>query len=126
MITSNGGAARYLQHLTNNVAKALETGGMLVEQRAQERAPIHTGTMMRSVTHTPALLMGGALTVYVGPGPEAPYAIYTEEDEYLPKNLGPKSVIKGTATIPWLRPALADEKQDILALIETAIRSTRP
>lgn len=116
---------QFISRLTNNVGKALEAAGMLVEDKAQTRAPLWTGTMMRSVTHTPVMNIGGDLVVFVGPGPEAPYAIYTEDDRYMPKRPGPKSRLKG-ATLPWLRPALHDCESDIRAMLAEAVRRSIP
>lgn len=135
MVAQRGTSTRYIEHLANNIGKALEAGGMLVEQTAQIYAPLYTGNMMRSVGHTPPRLINGKLGVLIGPGPEAPYAKYTELDDYLsylymdfavPKQLGPKSVAKGTARMPWLRPALKDNKGEIVSLIVKAVRSTKP
>lgn len=121
---------QYLVHLVANLAKALYLGGKVVENKAQDYSPVYTGTMMRSVTTTPARKLGGNLVVHIGPGPEAPYAKYTELDEYMTtksgkkKELGEISQAKG-AKMPWLRPALRDSKDDIEKLLSAAIVSTR-
>lgn len=125
METDNG-HVRYLRHLDENIKKALNLGGHLVARKAQEFAPIETGTMMRSVDVTPTRRIKGVLTVLVGPGPEAPYAPYTEEDRYLEnKELGPKSQQKRTARMPWLRPALEEEKDGVVDILSAAITGTK-
>jgi len=147
-VESDNGHIRYLGHLDENVKKALHLGGQLIARKAQEFAPIETGTMMRSVDVTPTQRIKGVLTVLVGPGPEAPYAPYTEEDRYLEnkelgpksqqkrtateedrylenKELGPKSQQKRTARMPWLRPALEEEKDNVLDILSSAITGTK-
>ena len=123
---SDNGHIRYLRKLDENVKKALYLGGQLVGNKAQEFSPEDTGTMMRSVDVTPARRVQGVLTVYIGTGPEAPYAPYTEEDRYIEnKELGPKSQQKSGAQMPWLRPALEAEKDDVLKILSSAIIGTR-
>ncbi len=126
MVKQAGTVLRYLRNLDRNVRGALAAGGLLVGQTGQDYAPIFTRTMERSVGATPALPVPGGYRVLVGPGPEAPYARYTEEDRYVEhKSLGPKSEAKGTARLPWLRPALRDNEQTIRGLVVSAVRSTR-
>lgn len=127
MVKAAGTSARYLQRLDRNVRKALEMGGALVEDTAQVYAPVDTRTMERSVSHTPAMPIPGGYRVLIGPGPEAPYAPYTERDEYVEgKSLGPNSEAKGTARMPWLRPALRDNAAEIREIVTAAVRATRP
>jgi hypothetical protein len=126
MVKARGTAERYLRNLDRNVRRALEAGGMLVEDAAQEKAPINTRTMERSVSHTPAVFTGGRYQVLVGSGPEAPYAPFTELEQFVKdKQLGPKSEAKGTAEMPWLRPALEESEPQIRTLVRQAVRATR-
>jgi hypothetical protein len=124
MVSSIGKSSSYIRRLNENVKKALIVGAMAVEQRAKENAPVDTGTMMRSVSHTPVLEGASSYFIHIGPGPEAPYAIYTEEEPYISQHgLGRISEMKN-ASMPWLKPALEESREDILNAVAQAIRRT--
>lgn len=109
-------------------AQALTGGGHILAQRMQERAPLDTGRMTRSVHVTEPLINvstylageGSNISVFVGPTVE--YAKYTEEEPWIiGKRPGPKSQIKG-ATIPWMRPAEKDTRAEVAAFISEGLR----
>ena len=126
MVKSDGRHTGYLKRLEKNLKRALVLGGYAVKDKAQEFAPISTATMMASVDITTPRWEGDELVVRVGSGPEAPYAKYTELPEYTKgKKLGVKSQAKGTARIPWLKPALDDQRENCIKIINSAIVNTR-
>ena len=126
-ITREGLLEGKLAQLDGNVSRAVEMVAQLVETGAQQNAPVLTGTMERSVSHTPTSMVNGVYTSYVGPGSEAPYAKYTELDAYMPKTPGVISAAKG-AIMPWLRPAAqavaasGNAKAILVAAIQGALR----
>lgn len=108
-----------LEQLAQAAALALTGGGMILAQRAQERAPVLTGRMMRSVHVTEPRFEEDGVSVSVGPTVE--YAKYTEEMPWIiGKRPGPISQIKG-ATIPWLVPSLRDTEQEIRSFIANGL-----
>ena len=142
MVKSDNQHTGYLKRLEKNLKRALILGGYVVKDKAQEFAPVLTATMMASVDITTPRWEGDELVVRVGTGPEAPYAKYTELEEYLTldrgeegvtelrllsgrKQLGPKSLAKGTARMPWLKPALDDQRDNCIKIINAAITNTR-
>jgi hypothetical protein len=128
MVKARGDAQAYLRRLDLRLRKAVDAAGALVEDTAQKYSPVNTGTMMASVHHTDVVGDERGYRTTVGPGLEAPYAQYTEKDEFLVtrsgrrKKLGRISVLKGTAQMPWLRPALHDNEAAIKSVIKAAVR----
>jgi hypothetical protein len=128
VVFSKGQMERKLRRLESNLFIAVEAGAMIVEDTAQDFSPVWTGTMMRSVSHTPATREGDRIFSKIGPGPEAPYSKYTELLRYLItpsgklKGLGPKSRRKSKARLPWLVPALGVRGKRITRLIISAYR----
>ena len=107
------------QEIEAGFAMGLRKGGLLVRQAAQQRAPVLTGRMMRSVTVSEPRKDGKVILVRVGP--RVTYAKFTEEEPYVSRRkLGAISEAKG-ATMPWLKPALEEQRPAALALIRASI-----
>ncbi len=99
---------------------ALEGGALILKQRMQQLAPIWTGRMQRSVHIGDVTRRADGFAITVGP--TVSYAKYTELEPWIiGKRPGPKSQIKG-ATIPWMRPAADDVREDVQGHIEGSIR----
>lgn len=104
------------------MGKSLKLGGQILKQRMQERAPVWTGRMERSVRVSNVQKASDSIFVLVGP--TVGYAKFTEEEPWIiGKRPGPKSQIKG-ATIPWMKPAADDVRDEVTALIRGALSLT--
>ncbi len=102
--------------------KSLRLGGQILKQRMQERSPVWTGRMERSVRISNVQKSADFVRVLVGP--TVGYAKFTEEEPWIiGKRPGPKSQIKG-ATIPWMKPAADDVRDEVTALIRGALSLT--
>jgi len=111
-VTRQGGSEAYVERLQANLLEGVKLWAQLLVTLAQKNAPELSGTMTRSITMSEPVATSTSVTITVGPGAEAPYALYTELAMYLtakngPKQLGPISVQKGSI-MPWLIPSLHD------------------
>lgn len=108
--------------LDRAVEDALTLGGKILADRMQELSPLLTGRMERSVQVGEVQKTADGFRVMVGPTVE--YARYTELEPYIIGKIpGIKSQIKG-ATIPWMRPAVDDKREEIIAFVQNAVRLT--
>lgn len=89
--------------LENAVKRGLILSGQLVAQRAQQKAPVDTGRLKRSITSIPQQMGRGTFKVLVGTN--VIYALFQE--------LGTKFM----KAQPYLRPALKESAEDIKQLI---------
>lgn len=89
--------------LENAVKRGLILSGQLVAQRAQQKAPVDTGRLKRSITSVPQQTGRGAFKVLVGTN--VVYALFQE--------VGTKFM----KAQPYLRPALKESVEDIRQLI---------
>lgn len=106
--------------LDANNAMGLRKAGLIVRQRAQQRALVDTGRMMRGITVDEPFWRGKQQVVQIGPTVD--YGIYTEDDRYIAgKHPGPISQAKG-ATMPWLRPAFEESKAEAMAVFLAQLR----
>lgn len=111
-----------LRALENAMDRALQGGGLILKQEMQRLAPELTGRMLRSVRVTPTEKEPNGFSVRVGPTVD--YAKYTEEEPWtVGKRPGPKSQIKGVS-IPWMKPAAQNKRDEITNFIQTGIRTT--
>ena len=122
-----------LAHRTHNLDAALgildrtmrlglSHGGLILKQRMQERSPELTGRMVRSVYVSEVRHSEDGYEVRAGPTPD--YSIYTELEPWIiGKRPGPISQAKG-ATIPWMKPAADDVREEVVALLEGALHAT--
>lgn len=109
-----------LQGIETGFGQGLRKGGLLVRQAGQRNAPVLTGRMMRGVDVSEPRKVGGRLIVRIGP--KVDYAKYSEEKPYIiGRRLGAISAAKG-AKMPWLGPALREQRPAALALIKASIR----
>lgn len=97
-----------LVKLDNAQKLGLLEGGLLVAQRAQQKAPVDTGRLKRSIHPTiPHQVGPGVQQTEVGTNVE--YAPYQEfGTKYIPPH-------------PYLSPALAESTKDVAKLIHKAI-----
>jgi len=108
--------------LKGSMDTALKHGGLIVKQAMQERAPLWTGRMERSVEVGPVRFEEDTFSVLVGPTVD--YAKYTELDPWIiGKQPGPKSQAKG-ATIPWMAPAAEDVRDEVQGIIVKGVSTT--
>jgi hypothetical protein len=111
-----------LEMLDGAITDAVQLGGMILQARMQEKAPLLTGRMERSVGISAPEKTPDGIRVLVGPTVD--YAKYTELEPYIiGKRPGPKSQMKG-ATIPWMRPAVDETRDEITRFIQTAVERT--
>ena len=122
-----------LAHRTHNLDSALgildrtmrlglSHGGLILKQRMQELSPELTGRMVRSVYVGDVIHTHEGYEVRTGPTPD--YSIYTEMEPWIiGKRPGPISQAKG-ATIPWMKPAADDVREEVVALLEGALHAT--
>lgn len=107
------------QEIETGFGLGLRKGGLLVRQAAQRNAPALTGRMMRGVNVSEPRKVGQAIIVRIGPNVD--YAKYSEEEPYISgRQLGAISQAKG-AKMPWLKPALEEQRPAALAIIRASI-----
>lgn len=95
--------------------RALTAGALIVVSDAKKNAPEDTGTMTRLTKASRPRWRRGRLEVSVGTSVR--YGVYHELPKYIRgTRLGPKSEAKG-AVRPWLRPALRDNKDEIVGIV---------
>ena len=108
--------------LEGAMGRSLQIGGNLLKQAMQERSPVWSNRMTRSVHVGPVTQKDGAFRTLVGPTVD--YSKYTELEPWIiGRRPGPKSQIKG-ATIPWMQPAADDVRDELQALIMGGVRTT--
>jgi len=110
-----------LDLLIDAVNTSLTQGGLLLKDEMQRLAPVYTGRMMRDVGVSDPFIDGDTVSVAVGPTVD--YAKYTELEPWIVgKRPGPISQAKG-ATIPWMRPATENVREEVKTVIENGIRN---
>ena len=126
-ITDNTG--EFLEAMNDAVLRALEECGLTGERYAKQLAPVDTGNLRNSITHT---VVPGEQAVYIGTNTE--YAAYQE--------LGTGKYTEGGRPTPWaykdakgnwhrtdgnkphpfIRPAVEDHASDYKTIIEREIK----
>lgn len=120
--TRNLDGASALNVLDDAIERAFLGGAHILKQRMQELAPLLTGRMERSVEVSPVEKTAEGYRCRTGPTVD--YGRYTELEPYIiGKRLGVKSQIKG-ASMPWMRPAADDTRDEIKDFIVRAVQST--
>lgn len=112
-----------LAKLENAQKLGLLEAGMLVAQRATQKAPRDTGRLKRSIHPTvPQKVGAGKMITLVGTDVE--YAIYQEfgtGDKSTRPQFSKDSSKPGIPPHPYLNPALKESKKDVKKLIKNAI-----
>jgi hypothetical protein len=120
-VTRSHNFNNHLDALEAAVFTALTQGGLILKQEEQKLSPEDTGRMLRSVEVSQPFRRDGDFVV--GVGPTVDYAKYTELEPWIiGKRPGPRSQIKG-ATIPWIKPAVANVRHDVITQIDNGIRT---
>jgi hypothetical protein len=91
----------------------------VVKDRIQELAPLDQGHLTRGVTVGNPRRIGNRVAIEIFS--QMAYWKYLELDQYLPKNLGPKSRAKGSK-IPFIKPAFEEKRAEAIEIIEQGYR----
>ncbi len=108
-----------LAKLENAQKRGLILVAKLIAQRATNLAPVDTGRLKRSITHSqPKQLGKGHFTIEIGTNVE--YAIYQEfgtGDKSIRPEFSKDSGRPGIAPRPYLTPAIKNSKRDVVKII---------
>lgn len=107
---------------TKKLEKALTDAAAVVEAKAKENAPVDSGNLRRSITHTvnyPEAIIGSnadyAPYVEKGTGIYAAEGNGRKEVPWIYTNAKGETVVtKGSRPQPFLEPAIQQSKQDII------------
>lgn len=110
MVKRSGKLEQWQARHSSSMEAVAERVAQVVADRMREYAP--SARLAESVTYNLFATPDG-ISVEVGPGPEVPYAKYTEK---------PGSPKRGR--MPWIGPALEDSATEVVDLVIGAERSS--
>lgn len=128
----NDNSAEILAAMHEAALRALEECGLVAEDYAKKLAPVDTGNLRNSITHS---VDDSELSVYIGTDVEyAPYielgtGIYAEGGDGRPTPWvyqdaqGNWHWTRGNPAKPFLKPAVADHQKTYRAIIEGEMKN---
>ena len=123
MTVKRTGKGISLAALENAQKRGLILAGKLIAQRATNKAPIDTGRLKRSITHSQPIQLGPAhFAIEIGTNVE--YAIYQEfgtGNKSIRPEFSKNPNKPGIPPHPYLTPAMEESKADVIELIKSNI-----